>query len=192
MKKTTILTLILISVFFLSCKEKNIKKQTTTTTITKQPVIEKKEKSHIITENSFLGLKIGDTINLASKNIKIATQENGEGSFPGYVLLDNNRNKIAFIFPKHNTKNIIGSIEISSPNYKTKEGISIGSTYEDLKKHYPNIETHGSEIESRTSSRVGGLSFLLNASFNTYKIDASKIKPSTKIKKINILGTNKQ
>ncbi|MCL7765289.1 hypothetical protein MPF19_17845 [Polaribacter sp. Z014] len=189
MKKIFFLILTIISVIFFSCKEKSIKKQTDQGTINETEVEEKNNKSLIITENSFLGLKIGDSINLKSKNIKKETQENGEGFFPGYVLLDDNGKKIAFIFPKHKTDNIIGRIEISAPNYKTKEGISIGSTYEDLKKYYPNLETHGSEIESRTNSRVGGLSFLLDTYFGTYEIDESKIKPSTKIKRISIRGT---
>lgn len=198
MKKIIFLILTIISAMLLSCKEKSIKKQTDQVTINEKKVEEKnnttdlkkeRNKSHIITESSFLGLKIGDSINLKSKNIKKETQENGEGFFPGYVLLDDNGKRVAFIFPKYKTDNIIGIIEISSPNYKTKEGISIGSTYEDLKKHYPNLETHGSEIESRTNSRLGGLSFLLDTYFGTYEIDESKIKPSTKIKRISILGT---
>lgn len=186
--------LALLALVLFSCKNKDEKHNTNQEKTLDHPnnIVDLdtgRNKPLIITENSFMEFMIGDTINSNSKNLKKEIQQNGEGSFPGYALLDSKGEEIGFIFPKNNNDNIIGIIQISSSEYQTKAGISVGSTYEDLKNKYPNLETHGSEIESRTSSIVGGLSFQLDVYFNTYQIDESKIKPSTRIIKINILGT---
>lgn len=150
------------------------------------PVLKKTDTKLIINENSFLGFKIGDKIISESKNLKKNKQENGEGSFWGYEIFNDKGEKVGFIFPKHNDKRVINIIEINSPEYKTKSGIGVGSTYQDLKNKYPNIETHGSEVESRTTSNVEGMYFELDARFNTYEIDESKIKSTTKITKITL------
>lgn len=197
--KKIILSFSLIFILVISsCKNKSAKPHPDRITTTEKDIENRDKISDLkteddqlflITKNSFMGFKIGDTINSTSNNLKTEIQKNGEGAFPGYALLDTNGKKIGFVFPKFNTDNIIGSIEINSPDYQTKEGIAVGSTYKDLKSKYPNLETHGSEVESRTSSQVDGLSFLLDIYFNTYQIDESTIKPSTKIMKISILGS---
>lgn len=176
----------------------------TTAAITTPPKEEKKEPSdstlqnkYLITENGLVNIKIGDTIIQHKKYLKKAVQENGEGDFPGYDLLDENQEVIGFVFSDddNNTykeNDLVGSIEIYSPLYKTKEGIGVNSTFENLKKTYPQAKTNGSEIEGWTSTNLGGLSFRLDAYFNTYEIDETKIKPSTKVVHIGIWGANNE
>lgn len=164
--------------------EKNPKNE-----VTKEiKIIEKKETNlFIINENSVEGIKIGDTFIDHSDKFKRATQENGEGTFEGYNIMDKNANVIGFAFADKSDKSKIVMIEITSSKYKTNEGIAVGSTFGEVKEAYPNSETYGSEIESRTSVKAGNYYFLLeNIAFNTYKVDESKIKPSTKIKIITI------
>ena len=152
--------ILLVAIIFISCKEKTPKQESNTIKTTKKEVLVNDK--YLIYNNSFLDFKPGDTIPVNSKNIIKDIQKNGEGDFKGYTLLNDAGEKIGFIFPKHDNSQIIQMIEISSSDYKTDKGISIGSTYEELKNKYPTIETHGSEIESRVSSRVGDLSFLLD------------------------------
>ncbi|WP_303317327.1 hypothetical protein Q4Q34_01400 [Flavivirga abyssicola] len=195
MKKICPLFIIIALIVLSSCKDTEKEKNTIPvekiesdiSNNNKSPDVQTRDTNRfIISEDGFMGFKIGGEIDSKSKYLKKSVQKNGEGSFNGYILLNDNGDEIGFIFPKYDNKKIINMIEISSSKYKTKEGISIGSTYQDLKNHYPNIETHGSEIESRTTSKTGNLSFLLDIAFNTYEIDESKIKPLTKIKKITI------
>ncbi|MCP4438230.1 MAG: hypothetical protein GY810_04735 [Aureispira sp.] len=161
------------------------------TTLTKEETTDlSSDNKFLITASGLSFIKIGALISDYPKHLKEGVLENGEGDFPGYDLLDENQEKIGFVFPKHDDESLVGPIQIYSPLYKTKEGIGIGSTFAELKKAYPNRETHGSEIESRTSTEVGGLSFRLDAYFSTHKIDESTIKLSTKILQISISGAD--
>lgn len=189
----------------ISCNQENKAPETQTTsdstTIATVPAEDPKkdlpneelENKYLLTEEGLTNIKIGDLVKQHEQHLKKAVQENGEGSFPGYDLLDDNQEKIGFVFSKDDNNtykegDLIGYIEIYSPLYKTKEGIGVNSTFADVKKAYPNAETHGSEIEGRTSSSIGGLSFRLDTYMSTYEIDESKIKPSTKIIDVGILG----
>ena len=196
MKQIT-LSILVISMLLQACDEKKKNEQSVdqelpeTTAVTNDGTISntKNDDSFYITEDSFLGFTIGDSIHVKSDNIKKTIQESGEGSFVVYSILNENGDAIGAILPSYDNDQIIGTIEISSPEYKTKEGVHIGSTFMDLKNTYPGIETHGSEIESRTTSSVGGLFFLLDVYFSSYIIDESEIAPSTLVKKIYIQGS---
>ena len=141
-----------------------------------------------ISEYGFMGMTPGDEINTASKNLRKAIQKNGEGDFVGYELLDDKGKVIGFLFPDEEGESVIDMIEVNVKGYTTQENIGVGSTYKDLKSAYPDIEVHGSEVESETSVEVGGLLFILDAYFNTYEVDESKIAPTTKVKQIFIRG----
>ena len=77
----------------------------------------------------------------------------------------------------------ISSIEIISTKFKTSMGFGVGSIYKDLKQAFPILETHGSEIESRTYSsyRTSRISYRLNIEFNSYYVDESLIDPSSEV-----------
>ncbi|MEZ7498169.1 hypothetical protein QO200_05390 [Flavobacterium sp. Arc3] len=194
MKNINFFILVMAFTVFSSCKEKDQKQETTPEQMEQESSkdyiaadLQNGEiNTNLITENGFMGFEIGDKIDPKSKYLKKSVQRNGEGSFDGYAILDNDGDEIGFIFPKYENKEDIGMIEISSPKFKTKNGIGVSSTYQDLMKTYPTIETHGSEIESRTNSTIGNMSFQLDVPFATYTIDESKIKPSTTILKISI------
>lgn len=191
------LSILIISMLSQACNEKKKNEQPVdqelleTTAVTNDGTISntKNDDSFYIIEDSFLGFTIGDSIHVKSDNIKKTFQKSGEGSFVVYSILNEKGDAIGAIIPSYDNDQIIGSIEISSPDYKTKEGIHVGSTFIELKNTYPDIETHGSEIESRTTSRVGGLFFLLDVYFSSYIIDESEIAPSTLVKKIYIQGS---
>ncbi|UZO80040.1 hypothetical protein NBT05_13920 [Aquimarina sp. ERC-38] len=198
MKSIAILILLLTLTVFYSCKETQKQPEKEGTEVIEPKIstdavdnlkdskIDTTEKT-TITQNGFYGFKIGDKINLKSKNLQESVRKNGEGSFLGFDLMDDKGEKIGFILSEPDNQEIIKVIEISSSKYKTNKGIGIGSTYQELKNQYPDIETHGSEIESRTTSKVGNLYFQLDTAFNTYEIDESKIKPSTLITSIFLL-----
>lgn len=192
MEKVAVIGLAILTLGFFSCKESSKNEKTLEdieiTNETSQPnSIVKKIDDCEIRQSGFMGLEIGEEIASNPQNLKKDIQENGEGSFSGYTILNKEGEKIGFVFPNAKDSATIGIIEISSPNYTTEKDIKIGSTYEELKNAYPNIETHGSEIEGRTHAIAGNLWLRLDAYFTTYNIDELKIKPNTKIKKILIV-----
>ena len=114
---------------------------------------------------------------------KKAILETGEGEFTGYEILDSlTKKRDAFLHVSEDS--LINHIEIFSPKYKIIEGIGVNSTYGELIDAYPNIETHGSEIEARVHSSVGNINFRLDVESTYYDIENDNdlvLKPSTKI-----------
>lgn len=139
----------------------------------------------MIMQNGLSQYKMGSDISKYPTGpfFKKSILENGEGDFDGYEILDSLTNKRdAFLHVSEN--NIINHIEIFSPKYKIREGIGVNSTYGDLINAYPNIKTHGSEIESRVHSIVGNIGFQLDVYSPHYNLDNDKdliINSSTKI-----------
>lgn len=109
--------------------------------------------------------------------------ETGEGDFTGYEILDSlTKKRDAFLHVSEDS--LINHIEIFSPKYKIIEGIGVNSTYGELINAYPNIETHGSEIEARVHSTIGNIGFRLDVESTYYNIENDNdlvLKPSTKI-----------
>jgi hypothetical protein len=125
-----------------------------------------------------------------SKNVLKTVIQTGEGDFNGFEILSDSGEKMARIYcveDLYQNKMIepytISSIEIISTKFKTSMGFGVGSIYKDLKEAFPILETHGSEIESRTYSsyRTSRISFRLNIEFNSYYIDESLIDPSSEV-----------
>ena len=114
---------------------------------------------------------------------KKAILETGEGEFTGYEILDSlTKKRDAFLHVSEDS--LINHIEIFSPKYKIIEGIGVNSTYGELINAYPNIETHGSEVEARVHSTIGNISFRLDVESTYYNIEDDNdlvLKPSTKI-----------
>lgn len=185
-----IFRLSLVLFIFTGCKQR-------TETIQSQEEISETSDNEVSTEGNesvdFLSIRPDGVLNVSLgdrldqfENLNKTIQQSGEGSFTVYEIYDPNGNNIGFARPSRSNPNEIGSIEITSSNFKTDKGIGVGSTFQDLKNAYPNSETHGSEIESRTTSSVGGLSFLLDAYFNTFSIDETLIDKNTKVKRVII------
>ncbi|PQJ80138.1 hypothetical protein [Polaribacter porphyrae] len=142
---------------------------------------------YLITEVEVDGVKVGDSYKSHSKRLEKIDNKNGKEIFKRFNLLNKDDEKIGFVYINSFDKKSINKIEITSPKYKTDKGIGVGSTFEEVKENYPNSETHGSEIEGRTTLMAGDYHFLLEGVFfNSYQIDESKINPSTKIKMITI------
>jgi hypothetical protein len=140
---------------------------------------------YLITEVEIDRVKIGDSYTSHKKKLKETQQKNRTIFFRVFDLYNNEKEKIAFVYIDPFDKKSINTIEIISPHYKTEKGIGVGNTFFELKKNYPNSETHGSEIAGRTIVMAGDYHFLLeNTIFSSYNVDESKIHPSTKIKKI--------
>ena len=150
-----------------------------------------KETNYIIEPNGFMGMEIGDLIRSHSNNLKISTIKTGEGSFEVHQIINAQGKDIGMVVPSPSDPSKIGTIEITDANYKTDKGIGVGDMYGALKRAYPNIATHGSEVESRTTSSINGLSFLLDAYFNTYEINETLLSPDAKIKRVIITGASK-
>ena len=121
----------------------------------------------------FEGIKVGDTFMNHSDKFKRENQESDESTFKGYQIMDANAKVIGFAFANSSDKSKIDKIEITTPNYKTNEGIGIGNNFEEVKKAYPNLKL----VENLNSVTVHNYKFIF---------DNDNINSSSKIKKIRI------
>ena len=87
--------------------------------------------------------------------------------------MDANAKVIGFAFANSSDKSKIDKIEITTPNYKTNEGIGIGNNFEEVRKAYPNLKL----VENLNSVIVHNYKFIF---------DNDNINSSSKIKKIRI------
>jgi len=150
----------------------------------------KTEKLPVITSEGIMGITVNQVVDEHNKNLVAVIYKDGEGDFDGYDIIGKDGEKIGFAFAE--AKNIIDLIQIENPLYKTEKGLSVGATFADLKKIYPQSTAHGSEAESRVSVREEGLSYLLDYYSSNYNLDNSKISSDTKIRGIYIHGKQKQ
>jgi hypothetical protein len=142
----------------------------------------------MITPMGFRGIHSGDAIKKHSAYVKKTTIKTGEGSFEVYAITGIDNKPAGYFSPNSDNELLVGDITVETPNAQTEQGIKVGSTFKDLLKAFPNIEVHGSEIESRTYASAGGLSYRLDVARNTYKVDRAKIPATTKITDIWIRG----
>jgi hypothetical protein len=139
-----------------------------------------------ITAMGYRGILLGDAIKKHLAYAKKSTMQTGEGSFEVYKITDKENNPAGYFMADTKDKLLVGSITVESPKARTQDGIKIGSTFSDLLKAFPNIEVHGSEIESRTYATKGNLSYRLNVANSTYELDKAKIPATAKITEIVI------
>ena len=111
---------------------------------------------------------------------------NGEGTFEIYEIKDFGNNPAGYFVSDFNDEGRVSDITVTTPKAATTEGIKVGSTFEELRKVFPNIEVHGSEIEGRTYAKANNLSYRLDVVNFSYEMDISKIPANTKITEIII------
>ena len=189
LKTQTVIVLLAVSAVFMSCNDKtkvvtrteDFNKEATATT-----EVAEATNNRLIRFDGIENFQIGNLLQKDSENLVSFVKKTGEGNFNAIRAIDEKRKEIAILHLDTNDR--IKLIEVTDSRYKTDKGIGIGNTFEQIKVAYPDSETHGSEIEGRTTVSVRGMSFLLDAYFNTYKINEKQIKPSTKIKEVVIKG----
>jgi hypothetical protein len=121
----------------------------------------------------FEGIKVGDTFIDHSDKFKRENEESDESTFKGYQIMDKYAKVIGFAFANSSDKSKIDKIEITTPNYKTNEGIGIGNTFEEVNKTYSNIKL----VRNKNSVTAHNYKFIFNN---------DNISSSSKIKKITI------
>jgi uncharacterized lipoprotein NlpE involved in copper resistance len=135
------------------------------------------------------GMKVGMLTSEAHKIFPIRKTKitRAEGTVDVYVsaLEESSGDDMAIYPEKKGGKDVINNIEYTG-SCATKEGIKVGSTIADLRKAYPKLKAHGSEIESRVTAEGGGYFFLLNTASADYNLDQATLKPSVKVKAILI------
>jgi hypothetical protein len=146
------------------------------------------ETQMLIATGGFRGITIGDKIANYTKTdyVKKTKMKTGEGTFEVYEIRDFENNPAGYFMPDTKNKLLVGDITVQSPKASTDKGINVGDTFQDLLKVYPDIEVHGSEIESRTYANVKNISYRLAAANASYELDRAKIPASTKITEIII------
>ncbi|PHS04197.1 MAG: hypothetical protein COA88_14040 [Kordia sp.] len=175
------------ALLLIACQEK---KEQPKTKINAKVLVPQKEKLPVITSEGIMHIKVNQVVDEDNKNLVAVIHKDGEGGFDGYNIIGKDGEKIGFAFTE--TKNIIDLIQIENPMCKTEKGLSVGATFADLKKIYPQSTAHGSEVEGRVSIREEGLSYLLDYYSSNYNLDDSKISLDTKIRCIYIHGKQKQ
>jgi len=123
---------------------------------------------------SFEGIKVGDTFIDHSDKFKRADSEKDESTFKGYEIMDKNAKVIGFAFANSSDKSKIDKIEITTPNYKTNEGIGIGNTFEETNKAYPDLKL----VQNKNWVTVHNYKFIF---------DDDTVKETSKIKKITLI-----
>lgn len=118
---------------------------------------------------SFEGIKVGDTFIDHSDKFKRENQESDESTFKGYQIMDTNAKVIGFAHANSSDKSKIDKIEITTPNFKTNEGIGIGNTFEEVNKTYSNINL----VRNKNSVTAHNYKFIFN---NDTVKETSKIK----------------
>ena len=134
-----------------------------------------------IGDHHFFGIAIGQKIEDVAGKLEKGLLKSGEGDFEVYYITDHHGARLGYI-PAEGDR--VLSIIITTPGASTWDGISVGSTFRQLKETLGKIEVHGSEIEGRTSVHQGYFQFLLDAYFYTYEVDETDIPADTKIKAI--------
>lgn len=189
---TTTKTLFLLSFFFIitiSCDETKappteVQEATSNkTTVVATPI---EEESLIIFQNSFLNISPGSQIAEHEARIEKGILQTGEGDFEVYNIHNAQKEVIAYFFADHADPELVGTIYVTSPLAQTEDGISMGDPFSDLVAKYSELEVHGSEIESRTVADVGNLSFRIDDSHATYKLEISAVSKDAKIIEIAI------
>jgi hypothetical protein len=152
-------------------------------------------KDYVLAEGEFQGVKLGTPLAALEqkfgKKLHKAVMKTGEGDFEYYRLRNKTGQEIAQFFLTDDKR--VRMIETTSPLWKTTKGIRVGSTLRELRDAYPNLEIHGSEIESRTtaSSAATKWTFRIDAHFGSYELspkELASISPETKIPAIFVAG----
>jgi len=152
-------------------------------------------KDHVLGEGEFQGVKVGTPLAALEqkfgKKLDKAVMKTGEGDFEYYSLRNETGQEIARFFLTDDKR--VRMIETTSSLWKTTKGIHAGSTLRELRAAYPDLEIHGSEIESRTSASSAATkwSFRIDASFGSYELspkELASISPETKILATSLLG----
>lgn len=189
----TLKTLVLLGAFFIlliSCEENKTPATETTgeinDTTTEVAPTEEEEVPLTIFQNSFLNISPGTQIAEYKAFIEEDLLQTGEGDFEIYNVKDAKNGVVAYFLADPMDNEIVGDVYITSPLAQTESGIGIGHTFGDLLTKFPDLEVHGSEIESQTFANQGNLFFKLDEPHATYNLEISAVSKEAKILEIVI------
>lgn len=153
-----------------------------------QPEISGEQKAALIKPNSFAGIAVGTPLSELADRLTKDTISNGEGSFTIYWIDGTNADEsLAYIdiLPTDNPA-LVHGFTVISPEVVTPEGIYVGSTIAQLRKAYPSMSAHGSEIESRVTVSGGNYYFRIDALSNQYDLPQGFLKDDMVVEEIYI------
>ena len=122
-----------------------------------------------LSAKGYNGINLGDSIT-NNERLRLTNIENDEGSFSGYKLMHKELGAVGYALPMSTNNELIGQIVIDMIGIETKEGISVGKTYADLKTTYPKLKVYVSETDGITYATSNGLHFRLDATSSSNKI----------------------
>lgn len=155
-KSITTIVIIAFTMLFINCKkgaDSGILSENEITQI--QDIITTSKPLDLkLRENSFLGIKMGDSIALNSlvleKNANIYTIKTLQYDNLGYIIPDDKK------------KEYVSQIVITSNEAETIHGIKTGMSFYDFKSLIPNFSMYKSEIDGRLYLKSGAFKYRLS------------------------------
>lgn|GEM_PF-2564411 len=155
-KSITTIVIIAFTMLFINCKkgaDSGILSENEITQI--QDIIIKNESVDLkLREDSFLGIKMGDSITLNSLVLK--------KNDAVYTIKTLQYDNLGYIIPDDKTKEFVSQIVITSNKAETIQGIKTGMSFYDFKSLIPNFSIYKSEIDGRFYLKSGAFKYRLS------------------------------
>lgn len=132
-----------------------------------------------------MGVKLGMNVDTLTKKLKggltMEKIKTGEGEFETYLFKAANLETIRIYPIVKDSKKRVHMVEYAGSLCKTEEGATVSMTLGDLRKIYPELTVHGSEVEGRTIATANGWNFLLGTQVFTYGVDIDKMNQDIRV-----------
>jgi hypothetical protein len=132
-----------------------------------------------------MGVKLGMNVDTLAKKLKggltMEKIKTGEGEFETYIFKAANLETIRIYPMEKDGQKRVHMVEYAGPLCKTEKGAGVSMTLGELRKIYPELTVHGSEVEGRTIATGEGWSFLLGTQVFTYGVDIDKMNQDIRV-----------
>ena len=182
-----------VGLLFMSCKKEvnsNTNSGDAISDSEKELIEVKSQHSFVIRNTGFYSVSSGEKLDL-KKSLISGTLKTPEGIINVFYSVVKQNDTLGYVIQKPVKTKLIGTIFVTSPKVKTKEGLGVGSTYGAVKKAFPLIELYGSKTVSRTHFNADLISFKFNQGLNEYQLEDSVIDESAKMIEMMINTTGK-
>jgi hypothetical protein len=131
------------------------------------------------------GIRVGDVI-ADNEKLRKDVLQTGEGDFDIYYFDADDGQPAGYVMEDLQNPILVGDVYVirKGATVPGAKGVKVGDSWGDLRAAFPEVEVHGSEIQSWTYAYVGEMSFKLEASNTEYELSHSDVSDSAKIQEI--------
>ena len=144
-------------------------------------------KTFLVKDGMINTIKAGMVIVTNKKKLVYGYVDTGGEKIKVYRLMDDKGGPMGYVTPRLGNTVVVGDITLTSSKAKTELGIRVGDSFRQLVDAATDIIINGSEPSGKTYATVDGVAYKLDATHFTKEVDASKIKPDTRIMEIVLL-----